>query len=316
MEIKKSLASIQVSKQIMASKNFWLKYAKGLVNLIIKSFNAWIDHRGASKGAALAFYTLFSLTPILILVIAVAGYFFGNDAAQGQIIRQIQSLVGPNGGQAIQALLAAARDPADGLFATIVATVLLIVGATSVFTELKGSLDEVWETQKPTSSPISILLKTHILSFGLVLTLMFLLLISLFVSTLLTVFQHYVGGIWSSSASLFATLSWVMSFSVISCLFAVIYKMLPDAPLSWSDVWIGSIFTAGLFSFGKFLIGFYLGNSGVASGFGAAGSIVALLLWVYYSAQIFFLGAEFTRLYALNFGSLRPKKQSIKRGMY
>lgn len=316
MEIKKSLASIHVSKQIMASKNFWLKYAKGLVNLIIKSFNAWIDHRGASKGAALAFYTLFSLTPILILVIAVAGYFFGNDAAQGQIIRQIQSLVGPNGGQAIQALLAAARDPSGGLLATIVATVLLIIGATSVFTELKGSLDEVWETQKPTSSPISILLKTRLLSFGLVLTLMFLLLISLVVSTLLTVFQHYVGGIWSSSASLFATLSWLMSFSVISCLFAVIYKMLPDAPLSWYDVWIGSIFTAGLFSFGKFLIGFYLGNSAVASGFGAAGSIVALLLWVYYSAQIFFLGAEFTRLYALNFGSLRPKKQSIKRGIY
>ena len=307
MEFKHPLASTHASKQLMTSKNFWLKYAKGLVNLMVKSFNAWIDHRGASKGAALAFYTLFSLTPILILVIAVGGYFFGNDAAQGQIIRQIQDLVGPNGGQAIQALLAAARDPSGGLFATIVATVLLIVGATSVFTELKGSLDEVWGAQKPTSSPISILLKTRLLSFGLVLTLMFLLIISLVVSTLLTVFQHYIGGIWSSSASLFATLSWLVSFSVISCLFAVIYKMLPDAPLSWHDVLIGSIFTAGLFSFGKFLIGFYLGNSAVASGFGAAGSIVALLLWVYYSAQIFFLGAEFTRLYALNFGSLSLK---------
>ncbi|MBC7755607.1 MAG: YihY/virulence factor BrkB family protein [Bdellovibrio sp.] len=283
------------------------KVLKNLVGLTVKSFNAWIDHRGASKGAALAFYTLFSLTPILILVIAVAGYFFGNDAAQGQIILQIQDLVGRNGAQAIQALLAAARDPSGGVLATIVATVLLIIGATSVFTELKASLDEMWGVQKPNSSPISILLKTRLLSFGLVLTLTFLLLISLVVSTLLTVLAHYVGGIWSSSALLFASLSWLISFSVITCLFAVIYKMLPDAPLSWPDVLIGSVFTAGLFSFGKYLIGLYLGNSAVASGFGAAGSIVALLLWVYYSAQIFFLGAEFTRLYAMNFGSLRNK---------
>lgn len=308
VQLNKLLDSFPTPKQVMGLEKSYIKFLKNLVSLIIKSFNAWVDHRGGSKGAALAFYTLFSLTPILILVIAVAGYFFGDDAAQGQIILQIQDLVGRNGAQAIQALLAAARDPSGVLLATIIATVLLIIGATSVFTELKGSLDEMWGAQKPISSPISILLKTRLLSFGLVLTLTFLLLISLVVSTLLTLLQIYVGGIWSSSALLFASLSWLISFSVITCLFAVIYKMLPDAPLSWYDVLIGSIFTAGLFSFGKYLIGLYLGNSAVASGFGAAGSIVALLLWVYYSAQIFFLGAEFTRLYALNFGSLRDKK--------
>lgn len=310
MKPEKDMSMLFALNQMILLEKSGLKHLKGLTQVSVKSFNAWIEHRGASKGAALAFYTLFSLTPILILVIAVAGYFFGNDAAQGQIIHQIQGLVGRNGAQAIQALLAAARDRSGGLVATIIATVLLIIGATSVFTELKGSLDEMWGAQKSILSPISILLKTRLLAFGLVLTLTFLLLISLVVSTILTVFEHFVGGIWSSSAFLFASLSWLISFGVITCLFAVIYKMLPDAPLAWPDVLIGSVFTAGLFSFGKYLIGLYLGNSAIASSFGAAGSIIALLLWVYYSAQIFFLGAEFTRQYALCFGSLQRHGQT------
>lgn len=309
MKSEKNLSILFESNHIELIERTRLKQLKGLMQVFVKSFNAWIDHRGASKGAALAFYTLFSLTPILILAIAVAGYFFGNDAAQGQIIYQIQGLVGRNGAQAIQALLAAARDPTSGLLATLFATLLLIIGATSVFTELKGSLDEMWGTQKSNLSPISMLLKTRLLSFGLVLTLTFLLLISLVVSSLLSVLEHYVGGIWSSSALLFTSFSLIISFAVIACLFAVIYKMLPDAPLSWRDVLIGSLFTAGLFSFGKYLIGLYLGNSAVASSFGAAGSIIALLLWVYYSAQIFFLGAEFTRQYALCYGSLQRRRK-------
>ncbi len=290
-----------------------LSYIKALANVLYHSLDAWIDHRGASKGAALAFYTLFSLAPILILAIAIAGYFFGAEAAQGQIIHQIQSLVGRNGAQAIQALLVAANDPRSGLMATIVAIVLLLVGATSVFAELKGSLDEMWGVQKSKLSPIGVLLRTRLLSFGLVLVLAFLLLISLVVSAFLGLLHHYVGGVWSSSALLFAVLSWLISFSVIASLFAIIYKMLPDAPLSWRDVAIGSIFTASLFMLGKYLIGLYLGNSAVASSFGAAGSVIALLLWVYYSAQIFFLGAEFTRQYSLCFGSLQQyKKQQVE----
>lgn len=277
---------------------------KTLYRILRMSFDSWLDHRDSSRGAALAFYTLFSLTPILILSIAIAGYFFGAEAAQGQIITQIQNLVGKNGAQAIQALLAAARDPEAGLFATVIATGLLIVGATSVFAELKSTLDDIWNTEKPTASGISLLLKTRLLSLSLVLVLAFLLLISLVVSAALAMLQQYVGGIWSSSAMLFKVLSSAFTFMVISCLFGMIYKLLPDAPLSWHDVIVGSLFTAALFTLGKYFIGLYLGNSSIDSSFGAAGSVVVLMLWVYYSAQIFFFGAEFTREYALNYGSL------------
>ncbi len=277
--------------------------------VLIKSLMAWIDHRASSKGAALAFYTLFSMAPILVLAIAGAGYFFGAEAAQGEIIAQIEGLVGRNGAQAIQALLAGARDPASGLMATVVAFVLLLVGATSVFVELKGSLDELWGIEPPKGVAIVVFLRTQLHAFGLVLVLAFLLLVSLVLSAGLAVLERYADGFWGNSYQLLAVFSSVIAFGVIACLFAVIYKVLPDAPLSWRDVWIGAAFTAGLFSLGKYAIGLYLGNSGVASSFGAAGSLIALLLWVYYSAQIFFLGAEFTKQYALGFGSLHEKAQ-------
>lgn len=279
--------------------------------ILLESFKAWMVHRASSKGAALAFYTLFSMTPILMLAIAVAGYFFGIQAAQGQIIGQIQALVGPNGAQAIQALLAAARDPVSGLVATISAIILLVIGATSVFAELKDSLDEMWGSVRPEHSAFFTLLRARFLSFSLVLVLAFLLLISLVFSAGIAMLEQYVGHIWSSSLAILSIISSVVSFSIIAILFAVIYKMLPDAPLSWRDVWIGAVFTALLFSVGKYAIGLYLGNSGVASSFGAAGSLIALLLWVYYSAQIFFLGAEFTRQYALWYGSMRQQRERL-----
>jgi membrane protein len=283
-------------------------WARRLKIVLIESLKSWIDHRSASKSAALAFYTLFSMTPILVLAIAVAGYFFGAEAAQGEIVSQVQGLVGPNGAQAVQALLAAARDPASGLVATLVASVLLLLGATTVFAELKGSLDELWGIDKPRQSVFSVLLRTRLLSFGMVLVLAFLLLVSLVVSAALAMLGRYADGVLGSSAAVLATTSSLISFGVIACMFAVIYKTLPDAPLSWRDVWIGTAFTAGLFSLGKYAIGLYLGNSAVASSFGAAGSVIALLLWVYYSALIFFLGAEFTRQYALWFGSMRHER--------
>ncbi|MCX7149874.1 MAG: YihY/virulence factor BrkB family protein [Rhodocyclales bacterium] len=287
---------------LLLAPTHWIRRLK---MVLVQSLISWVDHRAASKGAALAFYTLFSLTPILVLAIAVAGYVFGAEAAQGEIVSQVQDLVGPNGAQAIQALLAAARNPASGMVATLVASVLLLLGATSVFAELKGSLDELWGIGKPCRSPFGLLLRTRLLSFGLVLVLAFLLLVSLVVSASLAILERYAHGMAGSSAAAIAAISSFISFGVIACMFAIIYKTLPDAPLSWRDVWIGAAFTAGLFSLGKYAIGLYLGNSGVASSFGAAGSLIALLLWVYYSAQIFFLGAEFTRHYALWFGSLR-----------
>ena len=285
-----------------------IHWARRLKIVLIASLVSWIDHRAASKGAALAFYTLFSMTPILILAIAVAGYIFGAEAAQGEIVAQLEDLVGPNGAQAMQALLAGARNPASGLLATLIASVLLLLGATSVFAELKGSLDELWGVGRTGRSAFGVLLRTRLLSFSLVLVLAFLLLVSLVISAGLSVAERYAHGILGSSTVVLATATSFVSFAVIACMFSIIYKTLPDAPLSWRDVWIGAAFTAGLFSLGKYAIGLYLGNSGVASSFGAAGSLIALLLWVYYSAQIFFLGAEFTRHYALWFGSLQQER--------
>jgi membrane protein len=284
----------------------WLRlhWVQRLQQLLLESVRSWIKHRGDSKGAALAFYTLFSMTPILVLAIVVAGYFFGVEAAQGEIVAQVQGMVGPNGAQAIQALLVAARDPASGLVAILLASVLLLLGATSVFAELKDSLDELWGVTKPRQSGFAVLLRTRLLSFGMVLALAFLLLVSLLFSAALAMLEHASSGGLGRSASILAVGSSFISFVVIACMFAIIYKTLPDALLTWRDVCIGAAFTAILFSLGKYVIGLYLGNSGVASSFGVAGSLIALLLWVYYSAQIFFLGAEFTRHYAQSFGSL------------
>ncbi len=298
-----------ITKQKPVDLVVTLHWLARLKIVLFESLNSWIDHRASSKGAALAFYTLFSMTPILVLSIAIAGYVFGIEAAQGEIVAQIQGLVGPNGAKAIQALLAAARDPDSGRVATLIAFVLLLVGATTVFVELKDSLDEMWGIEKSPLSAFSLLLRTRLLSFGMVLVLAFLLLVSLVVSATLLILERNAYGVLGISAGALAAISSFISFGVIACMFAVIYKTLPDAPLSWRDVWIGAAFTAGLFSLGKYVIGLYLGNSGVASSFGAAGSLIALLLWVYYSAQIFFLGAEFTRHYALWFGSLQHERQ-------
>lgn len=303
--LMRSPVSHKLVNLLVDAPTHWVRRLK---IVLVESLLSWIDHRASSKGAALAFYTLFSMTPILVVVIAVAGYVFGAEAAQGEIVAQMQGLVGPNGALAIQALLAAARDPVSGLLAILIASVLLLLGATSVFAELKGSLDEMWGIGKPCRSAFGVLVRTRILSFGLVLVLAFLLLVSLVVSSALAMLERYAGGFWGNSVAVLATISSFISYGVIACMFAVIYKTLPDAPLSWSDVWIGAAFTAGLFSLGKYVIGLYLGNSGVSSSFGAAGSVIALLLWVYYSAQIFFLGAEFTRHYALGFGSLRHEQ--------
>ncbi|MDD5463244.1 MAG: YihY/virulence factor BrkB family protein [Methylococcales bacterium] len=281
--------------------------------LLSPSLTAWLAHRATSKGAAVAFYTLFSMTPILVLTIAVSGYFFGTEAAQGEIIAQMKALVGPNGAQAVGALLSAAGHPKSGVIASVIATFLLLLGTTSVFVELKDSLDEMWGTDnKPQTSSLSMILKTRILCFSLVLVLAFLLLVSLVISAALALLRQYVlGGVWDFTALVLSPVVSLISFGVIASLFAVLYRMLPETPVAWQDAWVGALFTAILFSLGKYGIGLYLGNSGVTSSFGAAGSVIALLLWVYYSAQIFFFGAEFTRQFALHYGSLRDQLNSI-----
>lgn len=273
--------------------------------VIVGSVEEWIAQRAASKGAALAFYTLFSMAPILVLAIAVAGAIFGEEAAKGEIFAQLRGLIGARGAQAVEMLLAGAHDPGAGLIATFIATLVLIIGATTAFAELKDSLDEIWHSPPVRKAGWIVLIRTRLLSFGLVLVLAFLLMVSLVVSAALAVLERYWGGLWPGAGMVLAWIASLVSFTVIATLFAVIYKMLPEIKLSWRDVWIGAVGTAGLFVLGKNLIGAYLGNSSIANSYGAAGSVVALLLWVYYSAQIFFFGAEFTRQYALWFGSLR-----------
>ncbi len=285
----------------------WLPYPGRMLQVLRCAVTEWFEHRCSSKGAALAFYTLFSMAPILVLVLAVAGFFYGAEAAQGQLFGQLKGLLGEKGAAAIQLLLAGARSHDSGLKATLIASALLLVGATSVFAELKDSLDEIWGAPKATGSTWRDLIRTRLFSFGLILVLAFLLIVSLVVSAALAVLENYVGGLWKEATVVLGWIAKAISFGVIAVLFGVIYKLLPRIKLAWRDVVVGALGTAAMFELGKFVIGLYIGNSGVVDSFGAAGSTIAILLWVYYSAQIFFLGAEFARQYAVQMGSLRHK---------
>jgi membrane protein len=290
----------------MAVQN-WIPFSRQVVHVMRCAVTEWLSHRASSKGAALAFYTLFSLAPILVLVIAIAGFFYGTDAAQGQLLDELRGLVGQQGAETIQAILAGARNKESGKLATLIATGLLLVGATSAFAELKDSLDEIWDMPPPKDASWWDTIRTRLLSFGLILTLGLLLMFTLVISAALAVLEKYLGGMWHSATIVLGWVAWAVSFLVIAVMFGAIYKLLPRVKLSWHDVTIGALGTAIMFTLGKFAIGLYIGNSGTTSSFGAAGSLIALLLWVYYSAQIFFLGAEFARQYALQMGSLRDK---------
>ena len=279
---------------------------KANIGSVLKcTVSEWFEHRAGSMGAALAFYTVFSLAPILVLVIAIAGWFYGPQAAQGELFTQLRGLVGSQGAEAIQLVLAGARNKQEGRLATLIAGGLLLFGATTVFAELKASLDAIWQVPPLTRGSAWDVIRTRLLSFGMVLVLAFLLMVSLVVSAALALLEKYWGTLWQDAGMVLSGLNMAISFIVIAALFGVIFKMLPRVKLSWHDVTIGALGTAGLFTLGKYAIGVYIGNSGVASSFGAAGSLIALLLWVYYSAQIFFLGAEFARQYALQLGSLK-----------
>lgn len=272
--------------------------------------SCWIEDYAPSMGAALAYYTLFSLAPLLLIVIAVAGLVFGEEAARGEITAQLHSLMGEGGARAVQDLLASVHQPAEGAAATLVGVVLLFVGATTVFGELQDALDRIWRAPATrTHSGWFTLLRARLLSFGMILAIGFLLTISLVVSAALALMERWLAptsGGWLAVASVASA---VGGFALVAVMFALIYKVMPRVRVQWRDVWTGALFTALLFSLGKWGIGFYLGRSGVVSGYGAAGSLVVVLLWVYYSAQIFLIGAEFTWVYANTYGSRRPVVQ-------
>jgi membrane protein len=279
-------------------KRYW-----ELVNRVV---NAWIDDRAPSMGAALAYYTLFSLAPLLLIVTAVAGLVFGEEAARGEIQAQLESLMGARSAGVVQDLLASVDQPAESKAAAALGVVLLLVGATTVFGELQNALDRIWRAREhPPSTGWISLVRERLLSFGMILAIGFLLMVSLVASATLAVVGRWwtpIFGDWYTLASLG---NHAASFVLVSAIFALIYKVMPRVKVAWNDVWVGAIFTALLFTLGKWLIGLYVGSSGVTSGFGAAGSLVVVLVWVYYSAQIFLLGAEFTWVYANMFGSRR-----------
>ncbi len=265
---------------------------------------AWSNDYAASMGAALAYYTLFSLAPLLLLVIAVAGVVFGADAARGEVFAQLSSLIGADGATAIQGLLKSASARGTSGPASIVGVATLLVGATSVFAELQTDLDRIWrapEVAKPAG--IGGLLRTRLSSFGLIVSIGFLLLVSLVVSAALALLSTWWGSWFGSWVIAWQIVNQVISLVFVSALFALMYRILPSVPVAWQDVWHGALATGLLFTMGKFAIGLYLGKVGVTSGLGAAGSVVVLLVWVFYSSQIFLLGAEFTWLYAHNHGS-------------
>ena len=279
----------------------------GIWPLIKTSVASWRQDHASSMGGALAYYTLFSIAPVLIIVIAVAGFFLGPEAAQGEIFAQLRGLLGDDGAAAVQGLLESASEPEEGIVATITGVALLLLGATTVFAELQSDLDRIWRAEAKPLSGLWSFLRARLLSFGMVLVLAFLLLVSLVISAALSALGKWWGGWFEGWAVLLEILNFIASFTITTGLFALIYKFLPRAEIAWRDVWIGAAVTALLFAIGKFLIGLYIGRSGIASGFGAAGSFVVLLVWVYYSTQIFLLGAEFTWVYAHEHGSRRGR---------
>ena len=280
--------------------------AKTLWSLLKQSVSSWIDDYAPSMGAALAYYTMFSLAPLLLIVISVAGLVFGREAAQGEVFTQLRDLMGDEGAGAVQGLLKSASEPATGTLAIILGGLALFIGATTVFGELQTSLDRIWRAPSlKKGSGMWTLVRERLLSFGMILTIGFLLLVSLVTSAALAALGKWWNPNFRGWEATLHVANFVLGFLVITVLFALIYKILPRVRIAWRDVWIGAAVTSVLFAIGKFAIGLYLGKSGIASGFGAAGSIVLLLVWVYYSAQIFLLGAEFTWVYAYRFGSRR-----------
>jgi membrane protein len=283
-----------------------LKDAWGLAR---RSVQGWIDDSASSMGAALAFYALLSLAPLLLVVIGVAGAFWGRTEAQTLLMDQITSVMGENAAAGIQLVLDnASQGAGDGLLPALIGFATALFGAATVFNQLQQDLDRIWRHHTRKTGVMGVL-RSRLLTFGMVLSVGFLLLVSLVVSTALSA----VSSAWLGSLVGARTLEFVLSFLVVTGLFAMIYKILPRTRIAWGDVWVGAAVTSILFWVGKYLIGLYLSRASVANSFGAAGTVVVLIVWVYYSAQIFFLGAEFTREYALRHGSRHNTVQARKR---
>jgi membrane protein len=269
------------------------------------------DDKIPRLAAALAFYTLLSLSPILVLGIAVAGLVFGEEAARGQIADQLRQLFGAEAGDAIEAMIAHAKQPSSGILGGIIGVVVLLFGASGVFGELQESLNTIWEVAPPPGRGIWGMVKDRFFSFTMVIGVAFLLLVSLIVSAGLAALGEWVSS-FAGAEWLWQIVNFVVSLGMIALLFGLVYKVIPDVKIRWRDVWVGAVVTAALFTLGKFLIGLYVGKAGVASPYGAAGSLVVIVVWVYYSAHILFIGAEFTQVHTRAMGrSVEPARGAV-----
>ena len=288
---------------------------KKIREFILAVFDKWIDDKAPKLGAALSFYTIFSLAPLLVIIIAVAGFIFGPDAARGELVGQIKDLVGTEGAQVVQTALKNTNDPESGTIAIIISVITLIIGSTVVFVELQESLNLIWRVKsKPGRSIIKSFLSDRVQAFALVIATGFLLLVSLLVSAALAAISDFVNDRFIEIPFYILDISnLIISLGVVFILFSMIFKVLPDVNIKWKDVWVGSLVTSVLFVIGKYLIGLYIGSSSLGSTYGAAGSLVIFLLWIYYSAQILFLGVEFTYIYTVRFGSgIEPAQKFIR----
>lgn len=290
-----------------------LAFAIMIKDLIQETLKEWSNDKASRLAAALSYYTIFSIAPLLVIAIALASLVFGREAATNQVVGEIRGLVGEDGAQVIQTILQNASKTTSGVLATVIGIVTLLIGASGAFGQLQDSLNIIWEVKPREGRGFKGILRDRFLSFSMVLVIGFLLLVSLVLSAVLSGVGKYLSDVLPMSSVVLQAVNFVISLAVTSLLFALIFKVLPDAYVRWRDVWVGSVVTALLFSLGRFLIGLYLGRSSVSSAYGAAGSLVVILLWIYYSAQILFLGAEFTQVYANKFGvSIIPKPNAVR----
>ena len=284
--------------------------AKKGFDLLKETAASWSNDRAPAMGAALSYYSMFSIAPLLMIVISVAGLFFGADAVRGAIFAQVSDLMGENAANAIQEMLAHASRPSTGVIATAISFVVLLLGASGVLRQLQSALDFIWRAPEPEKQGgIWSFLRSNLLSIGMVFAMAFLIMVSLVFSAVLATLGKWWGGIFGGWQILADILDIVVSFGLLTAVFAMIYKVMPRVHIDWRDVWVGAAVTALLFTIGKFLIGLYLGKSSIASSFGAFGSIVIIMVWIYYSAQIFLFGAEFTWVYAHAYGSRRAEEK-------
>ena len=281
--------------------------------LVKQATSAWSDDYAPSMGAALSYYSVFSMGPLLLIVISVAGLIFGQDAVRGELFGQLRSMMGEQGAAGVQALLAGVSKPSHGIIGTVVGVAVLLLGATTVFGELQDALDRIWRAPaRDPSGGLWGLIRTRFLSFGMILGIAFLLMVSLVLGAAMSALGKWGGSIFGSWEVLGQIVNLGLSFAITTGAFAMIYKLMPRVTVRWPDVWLGAAVTAALFTVGKSLIGLYIGKTGLASEFGAAGSVAVIFVWVYYSAQIFLFGAEFTWVYARTYGSKRHQVDEEK----